>query len=61
MTIGQLSAFLAYLTILVFPIIIIGFTSRVDQSGPGLVHGRIPAPVLNAPPPPARSRSEPSP
>ena len=52
MTIGQLSAFLAYLTILVFPIIIIGFTSMsVSQAQASYM--RIGA-VLNASPPPAR-------
>lgn len=52
MTIGQLSAFLAYLTILVFPIIIIGFTSMsISQAQASYM--RIGA-VLNAPAPPAR-------
>ncbi|MGZ3306069.1 MAG: ABC transporter ATP-binding protein, partial [Asticcacaulis sp.] len=52
MTIGRLSAFLTYLTILVFPIIIIGFTSMsISQAQASYM--RIGA-VLNAPPPPAR-------
>lgn len=55
MTIGQLSAFLAYLTILVFPIIIIGFTSMsISQAQASYM--RIGA-VLNAPPPPARGEN----
>ena len=52
MTIGQLSAFLSYLMILVFPIIIIGFTSMsISQAQASYM--RI-STVLNAPPPPAR-------
>jgi len=52
MTIGQLSAFLAYLTILVFPIIVIGFTSMsISQAQASYM--RI-GTVLNAPPPPTR-------
>lgn len=52
MTVGQLAAFLAYLTILVFPIIVIGFTSMsISQAQASYM--RIGA-VLNAPPPPAR-------
>lgn len=55
MTVGQLSAFLAYLTILVFPIIIIGFTSMsISQAQASYM--RISA-VLNAPPPPARGET----
>ena len=55
MTIGQPSAFLAYLTILVFPIIIIGFTSAsISQAQASYM--RIGA-VLNAPPPPARGET----
>ncbi len=55
MTIGQLSAFLAYLTILVFPIIIIGFTSAsISQAQASYM--RI-STVLNAPPPPARGET----
>ena len=52
MTIGQLSAFLAYLTILVFPIIVIGFTSMsISQAQASYM--RISG-VLNTAPPPAR-------
>jgi ATP-binding cassette, subfamily B, bacterial len=55
MTIGQLSAFLSYLTILVFPIIIIGFTSMsISQAQASYM--RI-STVLNAPPPPARGEA----
>ncbi|MGN6363809.1 ABC transporter ATP-binding protein [Asticcacaulis taihuensis] len=55
MTVGQLSAFLAYLTILVFPIIIIGFTSMsIGQAQAS--YKRISA-VLNAPPPAARGET----
>ena len=55
MTIGQLSAFLSYLTILVFPIIIIGFTSMsISQARASYM--RI-GQVLNAPPPPARGQT----
>ena len=55
MTIGQLSAFLSYLTILVFPIIIIGFTSMsISQAQASYM--RI-STVLNAPPPPARGET----
>ncbi|MGN6423240.1 MAG: ABC transporter ATP-binding protein [Asticcacaulis sp.] len=56
MSIGQLSAFLAYLTILVFPIIIIGFTS-MSISQAQASYQRISA-VLNAPPPPARGTTQ---
>jgi ATP-binding cassette subfamily B protein len=52
MTLGQLSAFFAYLTILIFPIIIIGFTSMAIGQAQAS-HFRI-SMVLNAPPPPAR-------
>lgn len=55
MTVGQLSAFLAYLTILVFPIIIIGFTS-MSISQAQASYKRISA-ALNAPPPPARGET----
>ncbi|HTN41571.1 MAG TPA: ABC transporter ATP-binding protein [Asticcacaulis sp.] len=52
MTIGQLSAFLSYLTILVFPIIVIGFTSMsISQAQASYM--RISS-VLNGPLPPAR-------
>ena len=52
MTIGQLSAFLSYLTILVFPIIVIGFTSMsISQAQASYLRIRT---VLTAPPPPAR-------
>jgi len=52
MTVGQLSAFLSYLTILVFPIIIIGFTSMsISQAQASYL--RISG-VLNTPPPLAR-------
>jgi len=52
MTVGQLSAFLSYLTILVFPIIIIGFTSMsISQAQASYL--RISS-VLNTPPPSAR-------
>jgi ATP-binding cassette subfamily B protein len=52
MTIGQLTAFLSYLTILVFPIIIIGFTSMsISQAQASYMRIGM---VLNAPPPPAR-------
>ena len=55
MTVGQLSAFLSYLTILVFPIIIIGFTSMsISQAQASYL--RI-STVLNAPPPPARGET----
>ncbi|WP_443749313.1 ABC transporter ATP-binding protein [Asticcacaulis solisilvae] len=55
MTVGQLSAFLSYLTILVFPIIIIGFTSMsISQAQASYM--RI-GQVLNAPPPPARGET----
>ena len=55
MTVGQLSAFLSYLTILVFPIIIIGFTSMsISQARASYM--RIGG-VLNAPPPPARGET----
>lgn len=55
MTIGQLSAFLAYLTILIFPIIVIGFTSMsISQAQASYL--RI-STVLNAPPPPARGET----
>ena len=55
MTIGQLSAFLSYLTILVFPIIIIGFTSMsISQAQASYM--RI-STVLNAPPPPTRGET----
>ena len=52
MTIGQLSAFLSYLTILVFPIIIIGFTSMsISQAQASYMRIGM---VLNAPPAPRR-------
>jgi ATP-binding cassette subfamily B protein len=52
MTLGQFSAFFAYLTILIFPIFIIGFTSMaIGQAQASYL--RI-STVLNAPPPPAR-------
>lgn len=55
MTIGQLSAFLSYLTILVFPIIIIGFTSMsISQAQASYMRIGM---VLNAPPPPARGEA----
>ncbi len=55
MTIGQLSAFLSYLTILVFPIIVIGFTSMsISQAQASYM--RLGA-VLNAPPPAARGET----
>jgi ATP-binding cassette subfamily B protein len=55
MTIGQLSAFLSYLTILVFPIIIIGFTSMsISQAQASYMRIGV---VLNAPPPPARGEA----
>ena len=56
MTIGQLSAFLSYLTILIFPIIIIGFTSMsISQAQASYLRISM---VLNAPPPPARGETE---
>ena len=59
MTIGQLSAFLSYLTILVFPIIIIGFTSMsISQAQASYMRISM---VLNAPPPPARGEDGPAP
>lgn len=55
MTVGQLSAFLSYLTILVFPIIIIGFTSMsISQAQASYMRVGM---VLNAPPPPARGET----
>ena len=52
LSLGKLSAFLAYLTILVFPIIVIGFTSMsISQAQASYM--RINA-ALNAPPPPPR-------
>ena len=55
MTLGQFSAFNAYLVILIFPIFIIGFTSMaIGQAQASYV--RIGA-VLNAPPPPARGQA----
>ena len=52
MTIGQLSAFLSYLTILVFPIIIIGFTSAsISQAQASYMRISM---VLNAAAPPQR-------
>jgi ATP-binding cassette subfamily B protein len=55
MTIGKLAAFLSYLTILVFPIIIIGFTTAsISQAQASYM--RI-AMVLNAPPPPQRGEA----
>ena len=55
MTIGQLSAFLSYLTILIFPIIIIGFTSMsISQAQASYLRISM---VLNAPPPPARGET----
>jgi ATP-binding cassette subfamily B protein len=55
MTVGELSAFLSYLTILVFPIIVIGFTS-MSISQAQASYARIAA-VLNAPPPPPRGEA----
>jgi len=52
MTLGAFTAFNAYLVILIFPIIIIGFTSMAIGQAQAS-YGRISA-VLNAPPPPAR-------
>ena len=54
MTVGELSAFLSYLTILVFPIIVIGFTS-MSISQAQASYARISL-VLNAPLPPARGK-----
>ena len=55
MTIGQLSAFLSYLTILIFPIIVIGFTSMsISQAQASYMRISM---VLNAPPPPARGET----
>ena len=55
MTVGQLSAFLSYLTILVFPIIIIGFTSMsISQARASYMRIGM---VLNAPPPPVRGET----
>ena len=52
MTLGQFAAFNAYLTILIFPIMIIGFmSSAIGQAQAS--YFRI-SRVLNAPPPPAR-------
>jgi ATP-binding cassette subfamily B protein len=52
MTLGQFSAFQAYLIILIFPIIIIGFTSMsIGQAQASYFRISM---VLNAPPPPAR-------
>ena len=52
MTLGQFSAFNAYLGILIFPVIIIGFTSSAIGQAQAS-YGRIGV-VLGAPPPPAR-------
>ena len=52
MTLGQFSAFNAYLGILIFPVIIIGFTSTaIGQAQASYTRIGV---VLNAPPPPAR-------
>ncbi len=52
MTIGEFSAFNAYLSILIFPIIIIGFTSMsIGQAQASYLRISM---ALNAPPPPAR-------
>ncbi len=55
MTLGQFSAFNAYLAILIFPIIIIGFTSMaIGQAQASYLRISM---VLNAPPPPARGEA----
>ena len=55
MTIGQLSAFLSYLTILIFPIIVIGFTSMsISQAQASYMRISM---VLNAAPPPVRGEA----
>ena len=55
MSLGEFSAFNAYLGILIFPVIIIGFTSgAIGQAQAS--YGRISV-VLDAPPPPARGKT----
>lgn len=55
LTIGQLSAFMAYLVILIFPIFIIGFTSMsIGQAQASYLRISM---VLNAPPPPERGKA----
>ena len=55
MSLGEFSAFNAYLGILIFPVIIIGFTSgAIGQAQAS--YGRISL-VLDAPPPPARGKT----
>ena len=56
MSLGEFSAFNAYLGILIFPIIIIGFTSMaIGQAQASYFRISL---VLNAPPPPARGDAE---
>ena len=55
MTLGQFSAFNAYLGILIFPVIIIGFTSTAIGQAQAS-YARIGV-VLNAPPPPERGEA----
>jgi ATP-binding cassette subfamily B protein len=55
MTLGQFSAFNAYLGILIFPVIIIGFTSNaIGQAQASYLRISV---VLDAPPPPARGKT----
>jgi ATP-binding cassette subfamily B protein len=55
MTLGQFSAFNAYLGILIFPVIIIGFTSNaIGQAQASYLRISV---VLNAPRPPARGKT----
>ena len=56
MSLGEFSAFNAYLGILIFPIIVIGFTSMaIGQAQASYFRISM---VLNAPPPPARGKLE---
>jgi ATP-binding cassette subfamily B protein len=55
MTIGEFSAFNAYLIILIFPIIVIGFTSMMIGQAQAS-HMRLSV-ILNAPPPPPRGEA----
>ncbi len=55
MTLGEFSAFNAYLVILIFPIIVIGFTSMmIGQAQASYMRLSM---VLNAPPPPSRGEA----
>lgn len=56
MSLGEFSAFNAYLGILIFPIIVIGFTSMaIGQAQASYLRISL---VLNAPPPPARGEAK---